>query len=113
MKTESLVFIIVAVIAVVRFFIQIYNTTSGDILTGPATVVSKRVQQGNYHASRRNAKSLYVRSSWNYLVTFRLSDGEEIELHTFEEEFQRLEEGMHGQLRWHKNNMTDFLPEEA
>lgn len=113
MKIEYIFYGILAVIVLGRFAFQIWQTTSGSVLTGRATVVSKRVQEGNYRSVRRNARTWYVNSAWNYLVTFRLSDGEELELHTFETEYHGLKEGMHGQLSWHKNNMTSFIPEEG
>lgn len=63
MDLEVMFYGILAAVVLGKFILQIYNTTSGDILTGPATVISRRVQQGNYQSARRNSKSLYVRSS--------------------------------------------------
>lgn len=111
MKLEYIFYSILAVVVIVRFIMQVRNTVGGHVLTGRATVVSKRVQEGNYRNVRRNAKTWYVNSAWNYLVTFRLSDGEEIELHTFDMEYHALEEGMTGQLTWHKENMSSFEPD--
>ena len=111
MEIEYILYGILAAAVIGRFIWQVRDTTGGHVLTGRATVVSKRVREGNYWNARRNAKTWYVGSQWNYLVTFRLSDGEELELHTFENEYHALEEGMTGQLRWHKQNMTGFQPD--
>lgn len=111
MKSENILYGILVVVFVVRFLRLVIHTTSGHVLTGRATVISKRVSEGNYWNARRNAKTWYVGSQWNYLVTFRLSDGEELELHTFETEYHTMEPGMTGQLRWHKQNMTGFEPD--
>ena len=111
MEAEYILYGALALLVIGRFIKQIIDTTSGHVLTGHATVVSKRVSEGNYWNARRNAKTWYVGSQWNYLVTFRLSDGEQIELHTFENEYHLLKEGMTGQLSWRKQNMTGFEPD--
>lgn len=49
---------------------------------------------------------------WNYLVTFRLSDGDEIELYVSQEEFKLLKEGLTGQLTWHKDTLSSFEPDK-
>ena len=111
MEIEYILYGILALVVIGRFIQQVIDTTGGHVLTGRATVVSKRVAEGNYRNAQRNAKTWYVGSQWNYLVTFRLSDGEEMELHTFENEYRLLKEGMSGQLSWHKQNMTGFEPD--
>ena len=80
----------------------------GPELTGPATVKSHRVAQGNY---RGNAPTRYqgnTRGNWNYFVTFTLTDGEEIELYVGEGEFKALKEGTSGQLTWQGNQLRSF-----
>lgn len=78
----------------------------GPVLTGAAMVVSRRVEIGKFSGgSWRN-------SGWNYLVTFRLTDGSEIELYTFENIYGELKEGMTGWLRWHKDSLTEFTPDK-
>ena len=74
----------------------------GKTLTGPATVVSRRAEAGQI-GSRYS-------STWLYLVTFRLSDGEEIELYTFENEYRCLKEGTSGILTWNGENFSSFDP---
>lgn len=50
----------------------------------------------------------YGGQNWNYLVTFRLADGEEIELYTGQNEYRQLKEGLAGQLSWHRDNFVSF-----
>lgn len=111
MEIEYILYGILALVVIGRFIKQVIDTTGGHVPTGRSTVVSKRVAEGNYRNAQRNAKTWYVGSQWNYPVTFRLSDGEEMELHTFENEYRLLKEGMTGQLSWHKQNMTGFEPD--
>lgn len=75
----------------------------GMTLTGRATVVSKKLEHGRFGGKHS--------SSWNYLVTFRLSDGEKLELYVFENQYAQLKEGSAGTLRWEKDTMQDFIPE--
>lgn len=111
MKIEYILYGILAAAVIGRFIWQVIDTTGGQVLTGRAAVVSKRVSEGNYRNAQRNAKTWYVGRQWNYLVTFRLSDGEMLELHTFENEYHTLKEGMTGQLTWHKQNLSGFEPD--
>lgn len=111
MEIEYILYGILALVVIGRFIKQVIDTTGGHVPTGRSTVVSKRVAEGNYRNAQRNAKTWYVGSQRNYPVTFRLSDGEEMELHTFENEYRLLKEGMTGQLSWHKQNMTGFEPD--
>lgn len=108
MEVEYIFYGILALIVIGRFLLQVRDTVSGPVLTGSATVVSKRVTEADYRTRSRNAKTWYVNSGWNYLVTFRLSDGELLELYTFENDYHRLEAGMMGQLTWHKDSMSRF-----
>lgn len=50
-------------------------------------------------------------STWNYLVTFTLSDGSEVELHTLEVQYKELTEGQTGQLTWEGENFLSFAQE--
>ncbi len=68
-------------------------------LTGEATVISRRAE-----LARQPTRG----QGYNYLVTFRLADGEEIELYTAESEYKQLKEGLTGQLTWHTQNFCDF-----
>lgn len=82
--------------------LQQYLVNRAPEYVGEATVVSRRIQWGRQH-SRGSV-------GWNYLVTFRLGDGEELELNTGEEEYNSLPEGLRGVLRWQN---TDFRHFEA
>lgn len=75
----------------------------GPELTGTATVKSHRVAQGRYLGK--------APSRWNYMVTFTLSDGEEIELYTIQSDFQVLKDGTSGTLTWQGKRFLDFAPE--
>lgn len=72
----------------------------GSKMTGSATVKSHRVEQGRYLGK--------APSRWNFIVTFTLSDGEELELYTFEEHFRALKDGASGQLTWQGKSFLEF-----
>lgn len=72
----------------------------GPELTGPATVKSHRVDQGRFHG--------LAPGCWNYLVTFSLADGEEIDLYVGEGEYIALKDGTSGQLTWQGKNFRKF-----
>ncbi len=59
--------------------------------SAPATVLSRRVHHSN---------TMYHESPWQYLVTFRLENGEEKELQTTEDIYKTLPEGKEGFLTW-------------
>lgn len=60
-----------------------------------AEVISRRVQSGNPIRSGRSAGFGYT-----FLVTFRLEDGTELELYSYDHEYGALKEGMTGTLTW-------------
>lgn len=72
----------------------------GAEMTGYATVKSHRVAQGRYVGK--------APSRWNYLVTFGLSDGEELELYVTDDVFNTLKEGQSGQLTWQGKRFYHF-----
>lgn len=76
----------------------------GPEVTGHATVVSQRVDQGRYHGS--------VRTRWNYMMTFALSDGEEVELYVTDDIFSSLKPGQSGQLTWQGKRFYAFEPDK-
>ncbi len=77
---------------------QVYEN-SKPMLTGQATVIQRRVEV---------AKRPTFRNGYNYLITFRLSDGEEIELYATEYVYRQLAEGQTGQLTWQSDNFREF-----
>lgn len=99
--------LIVGLIAI-GFLILYWINNRGPVLTGPATIVSRRVEPAKYAGRYRPGVE---NAGWNYLVTFRLADGEEIELYTFENIYNTLKEGTCGQLTWHQDTLSDFIAE--
>ena len=62
--------------------------------TAEAEVLSRRVQSGNPIRSGRSHQG------YTFLVTFRLEDGQELELYAYDHEYGGLNEGMTGSLTW-------------
>lgn len=75
----------------------------GPEMTGHATVKAHRVDQGKYLGK--------APSRWNYLITFSLSDGEEIELYVTDDIFSSLKAGQTGQLTWQGKRFYRFDPD--
>lgn len=75
------------------FLFHTFRSTRGTVLTGWATVASRRIHFRDY------------------LVTFRLSDGEELELYVFRNQYFELAEGRTGYLTWCKDSMSSFEPD--
>lgn len=109
MNTEKLELFILLAIPFAAFLVMVHRTTSRKVLTGHATVISRRTEPAR-HPGRMQ---LGVQTAtWNYLVTFRLADSEEIELYVFEIQFKQLKEGLTGQLTWCKDTLSEFIPDE-
>ena len=68
-----------------------------------ATVLSRRVDTV-YSLTRSG-------SSWAYLVTFRLENGEEAELRTEEADYKKLKEGISLSVTWKGDLLTSFIIE--
>lgn len=47
-------------------------------------------------------------STWNWLVTFTLADGKEVELHTLEDQYNELKDGQTGNLTWEGETFLSF-----
>lgn len=94
---------LILLVCILGFVFLAWQTAGGKVLTGPATVVSRRVE-----AAKAAGSGWGNNSGWNYLVTFRLAGGEEIELYVFKEQYQELTEGLSGQLTWHKETLSGF-----
>ena len=67
--------------------------------TSPATVLSRRVV-------RRN--EMFENDPWAYLVSFRLENGEVLELDVGERMYGQLKEETSGTLTWRENRLLDF-----
>lgn len=99
---DILLYLAVICLCFVIFLLYTALSGRGRTLTGPATVASRRVEHARFSGSK------YSGQNWNYLVTFRLADGEEIELYTGQSEYRQLKEGLAGQLSWHRDNFVSF-----
>lgn len=100
---EQTIFILV-ICAVPFLALVVYGITNRPkVLTGPATVESHKVEVAKFGAKWSHG--------WNYLVTFRFSDGDTLELYTTEAEYQTIEDGQHGMLSWDGNQLMDFIPD--
>ncbi len=99
----SMYLFIFGMLAVFAAFCWFY--TRGDALTGRAVVISRRVGVAKYVARSTSG------NGWNYLVTFRFSDGDELELYVSPEEYKQLEEGTSGTLVWHRDVLSYFEPD--
>ncbi len=75
----------------------------GPELTGHATVKGHRIVQGGFMGK--------ATSRWNYMMTFALSDGEEVELYVTMDVFATLKAGQSGQLTWQGKRFYHFDPD--
>ena len=101
---EQTIFILV-ICAVPFLALAVYGITNRPkILTGPATVDSHNVETARFGGRWSHG--------WNYLVTFRLSDGDTLELYTTEAEYLTIEDGQTGTLFWDDNQLVDFIPDQ-
>lgn len=67
--------------------------------TAPAAVLGRTVRHNN---------SIYHEAPWQYVVTFRLENGDEIALLTTEENYSLLKEGTEGNLTWQDEKLISF-----
>ena len=72
-------------------------------LTGPAQVVSHRMELG--------IGGGWYGDNWNRMVTFRLGDGTQLELYVTKEEYETLTDGEKGMLTWDKGILIHFDPD--
>lgn len=102
----ALIFLAVVAAACLVIY-QIRNNRPS--LSGPAEVVSHRVEPAKFAAASAWAEH----NNWNYYITFRLSDGEEIELYVSRQEYDSISDGQKGILTWSGENMGDFVTENT
>lgn len=69
--------------------------------TASATVLSRKVQ-------RTNQVTNFQESPWEYLVTFRLENGQDLELRVSEDAYGALKEGIHCCIVWHSEELVSF-----
>lgn len=82
------------------FLLCYHFSTNGPVMTGTATVVSRRMVVAKT-ASRWS-------DNYNRLITFRLSDGSELELYVTQEAYTVLQDGETGQLIWQGDQLRSF-----
>ena len=80
--------------------LQQYLTNKAPEYTARVTVDSHQTQPGRFH-SRWS-------SSWNYYVTFRLSDGDTITLYPTEQDSLRLKDGQSVTILWQNDNLLHY-----
>ncbi len=71
--------------------------------TASATVLSRKVDT-SYSLTKSD-------SSWAYLVTFRLANGEELQLTTNESDYKKLKEGTSLSITWQGETLVSFIIE--
>ena len=76
----------------------------GKEQSGAATVLSRRMTTARFPTPE---------STWNYLVTFALSDGTQVELHTLQVQYEQLNDGQTGYLSWEGENFLRFEEQEV
>ena len=74
--------------------------SQGQELTGTATVISRRIEVGKMGDKWAD--------NYNRLITFRFSDGSEMELYVSKEAYTVLQDGETGQLIWQDNQLLSF-----
>ena len=93
--------IFIALIIIGFIAMLVYHFASqGRELTGTATVVSRRLELSSMGSKWAD--------NYNRLITFRLSDGSELELYVSQEAYAVLADGETGQLTWQGDQLTCF-----
>lgn len=93
--------IFIALVIVGFIAMLVYHFVSqGRELTGTATVVSRRMEVGKLGGKWTD--------NYNRLITFRLSDGSELELYVSKEAYEVLPDGETGQLVWQGDQLRSF-----
>jgi hypothetical protein len=93
--------IFIALVVICFIAMLVYHFASqGQELTGTATVVSRRLELSSMGSKWAD--------NYNRLITFRLSDGSELELYVSQEAYAVLADGETGQLTWQGDQLTCF-----
>ena len=94
-------YIFIALIAVAFIAMLVYHFASqGREMMGTATVVSRRLELSSMGGKWAD--------NYNRLMTFRLSDGSELELYVSKEAYTVLQDGESGQLVWQGDQLRSF-----
>ena len=94
-----IIFIVLIIIGFIAMLIY-HFASQGQVLTGTATVVSRRLELSSVGGKWAD--------NYNRLITFRLSDGSELELYVSQEAYAVLADGETGQLTWQGDQLTCF-----
>lgn len=99
--------ILIAVCALVAAIRILPHRTGGSRkeLTGHATVLSRRVDQGSPVAGGGHTR-------WNYKVVFQVGN-QELDLYVTQSQYRLLTEGTTGQLTWQRENLVEFAADET
>ncbi len=94
-----IIFIALVIVAFIAMLVY-HFVSQGQELTGTATVVSRRMEVGKLGGKWTD--------NYNRLITFRLSDGSELELYVSKEAYEVLPDGETGQLVWQGDQLRSF-----
>lgn len=93
--------IFIALIVICFIAMLVYHFASqGRALSGTATVVSRRLELSSMGSKWAD--------NYNRLMTFRLSDGSELELYVSKEAYTVLQDGETGLLVWQGDQLRSF-----
>lgn len=93
------IFIVLVVVGFLAMLIYHFTSQCRE-LTGTATVVSRRMELAQLGGKWTD--------NYNRLMTFRLSDGSELELYVSKQAYEVLPDGETGQLVWQGDQLRSF-----
>ena len=94
-----IIFVALVIVAFAAMIIY-YFASQGRKMMGTATVVTRRLELSSMGSKWAD--------NYNRLMTFRLSDGSELELYVSKEAYAVLPDGETGQLVWQNDQLISF-----
>ena len=94
-----IIFVALVIVAFATMIIY-YFASQGRKMMGTATVVSRRLELSSMGSKWAD--------NYNRLITFRFSDGSELELYVSKEAYAVLPDGETGQLVWQGDQLLSF-----
>ena len=94
-----IIFVALVIVAFAAMIIY-YFASQGRKMMGTATVVSRRLELSSMGSKWAD--------NYNRLITFRFSDGSELELYVSKEAYAVLQDGETGQLVWQGDQLLSF-----